>query len=336
MSSIRNGISKFSPGSYATRIGLVLVLGLVTHGISAQDNAEEITIRFAPPDGTRFVRTSTFEKVLVTGDSEESISSAQRIQHNFEFRRTESGWTLSMSPVMDSQMNALARSQPGLAALLIQNDFVMNYDLQGKLLGISGLDRALNLAVKSMPPEIKPLINEAMTNYRQGFEQIWSGRFRFTELSQRAPVRIGLEWGGQTQIPYGSLGMIDAYVGGQITEWVVINGKRCLLIQVALQTEDPALSKISQMLVSAIEQIVALAPIPAAAMSGMVSKFKEETSKLRISQLLEVNARAIDPDTHLTCKEANMRTMKFTWIENGEVSDAGEVRETEVSEFAYQ
>jgi len=256
---------------------------------------EEISFRFAPPDGTRVTTTYTLERSrTVTGQPKVEDRILTRLEGRFS--RTSGGFEFSQRTLSNSFVRNGQPVQDPLLSVLAGVPYKATISEQGEMLAISGFAEVEAALRASLPPAqaaaVAPLVNEAALVSRERSE--WNARY--AEFAG-AVVKVGDVFDVEAPQPLPTGGSLTYTVRTRIPGWEPCPTGRCVRVEQVYESDAAALAQMTQDLTRKLVEASGGPPAPAPSPSAGTARITGSLSRL------------IDPRTMLIHAERVERTL---------------------------
>jgi hypothetical protein len=282
---------------------LPLALALVLLPVLAWSDAESVTFRFAPPDGTTFVQTLVTTKTTEIGSQKQTDVTRSKVRLRFE--KKPQGFLLTGTPLsMTLERNGQAVENP-LLDVLSQTVITYRIDPQGKLVAIQGYGDFQDRLFKALPPQaaraLSKVVNEEGMVAREKAE--WAGRIG--DFSGNT-LELGASWTATSPFDLPSGEQIQFYTRTDLVGKEKCGARDCVRIRFRYDTDAAALGAVAGKVV----QEVAGAPVKVGKMglSGSGERLVDPNTLLVHAETLE---RTITLEGGTTVREKREYSFEF-------------------------
>ncbi len=203
---------------FALRCGLLC-------GIAALLSAEEITFRFAPPDG--FAETVLIRRGRTVTRGETVHKDVSETSFRWTVHKSETGYQIEKKTLS----NSLARDGRTVASPMIDAmagvKLTYAVNAEGRATAIDGYDGILENLKSKFPPQLMqsfgPLFNAA--SLKKGDLAEWQDR---VERFAGRVIRIGEAWTSKENVPLRGGGRIVVHTATLFAAWTACPGGPCL------------------------------------------------------------------------------------------------------------
>lgn len=264
---------------------LPLALALVLLPVLAWSDAESVTFRFAPPDGTTFVQTLVTTKTTEVGSQKQTDVTRSKVRLRFE--KKPQGFLLTGTPLsMTLERNGQTVENPVLD-VLSQTAITYRIDPQGKLVAIQGYGDFQDRLFKALPPQaaraLSKVVNEEGMVAREKAE--WAGRIG--DFSGNT-LELGASWTATSPFDLPSGEQIQFYTRTDLVGKEKCGARDCVRIRFRYDTDAAALGAVA---------------------GKVVQEVAGATVKVGKMGLSGSGERLVDPDTLLVHAETLERTI---------------------------
>lgn len=290
-----------------------LALTFLLLPVLAWSDAESVTFRFAPPDGTTFVQTLVTTKTTEIGSQKQTDATRSKVRLRFE--KKPQGYILTGTPLsMTLERNGQAVENP-LLDVLSQTVITYRIDPQGNLVAVQGYGEFQDRLFKTLPPQavqaLSKVVNEEAMVAREKAE--WAGRIG--DFSGNT-LELGSSWTSASPFDLPSGEQIRFYTRTDVVGKERCGARDCVRIRFRYDTDASALGAVAQKMV---REVAAAAGAP-----------RDSTEAVKVGRmgLSGGGERLVDPATLLVHAETLERTIT---MEGGAT-----VRETREYSFEFE
>ena len=221
------------PRLFALRFGALLAVAAVV-------SAEEVTFRFAPPDG--FTETVVMRRGRTVTRGETIQEDVSENSFRWTAHKSESGYRVERHVLS----NSLKRDGHTVASPMIDAmsgvELTYSIDAEGKVTGITGYDGILENLKSKFPPQLMqsfgPLFNAG--SLRKSDMAEWRDR---VERFAGRTVRIGEVWTEKENVPLAGGGSLVVDTATLFAGWTECPGGPCLRIRFFFDSDAAKLAE---------------------------------------------------------------------------------------------
>ena len=279
--------------------------------IAALLSAEEVTFRFAPPDG--FTETVVIRRARSVTRGATVQTDVSETRFRWTAHKKESGYSVER----DILSNSLTRDGYTVASPMIDAmagvNLTYSIDAEGKVTGIEGYDGILENLKSTFPPQLMqtfgPLFNAESLRKRDLAE--WNDR---VERFAGRTVRIGEAWTSKENVPLPGGGRVEVHTATLFAGLEECSGGPCLQVRFFYDSDAAKLvERVNQVAKGALKEPPAA---PAASSNGSISGQGE---------------RLVNPKTLRIASEKTTRTLNAEIPTQGTAT--GSVKVVETNEY---
>ncbi len=234
--------------------------------MAAVVSAEEVTFRFAPPDG--FTETVVMRRGRTVTRGETVQEDVSETSFRWTAHKSESGYRVARHILS----NSLKRDGHTIASPMIDAmsgvELTYSIDAEGKVIEIAGYDGILENLKSKFPPQLMqsfgPLFNAE--SLRKSDMAEW--RDRVEQFASRT-VRIGEAWTAKENVPLAGGGSLVAHSATLFAGWTECPGGPCLRVRFFFDSDAAKLAeRVNQVAEGALEPAAASSDSSKASLSG--------------------------------------------------------------------
>ena len=249
-------------------------------GMAVLLSAEEVTFRFAPPDG--FTESVLIRRGRTVTRGETVQKDVSETRFRWTAHKGETGYRVERHILS----NSLKRDGHTVASPMIDAmagvELIYSIDAEGKASGIEGYDGILENLKSKFPPQLMQSFGPLFSSesLRKGDLAEWKDR---VEQFAGRTVRIGEAWTSQETVPLPGGGRIQAHSATLFAGWTECPGGPCVRIRFFYDS-DPT------KLVERVNQVAdgALKEPPAASPDSSKASLKGEGERLVNPRILRI------------------------------------------------
>jgi hypothetical protein len=278
---------------------------------------DQVTFRLAIPVQANFVETRTVRKYVDLGDNKPAEEQTLSQTSDVVIRRRGTGFVVSVRPRVAREWEAPGGEAQGLAAALRSMRLQYEFDAQGKLVALRGLEALREELASTVPTPMKPMLGALLPAAVEQMKDEWGSRYG---PLVDATFPVGYRQRGEmpiTLVPGGP--PVTAKIGRGVTRREPCNGGLCVVFVMGYVVEnaDGYGEAISRMLRDWFRQMLLGLGGPEA--KSAIREMEAGIPTLRVTELVRATERLVDPQTMMVHYERQTKGFKALYDGGKEV-----------------
>jgi hypothetical protein len=203
--------------------------------------AQTVTFRFAPPDGTQYVETTTQTIAQQTG-SNPPLTETTTLKTRVKFRKTAGGYTMTCTPLLRKRVVNGKEQKSASDTIWAQLTLTYELDAAGTARTIHGYEAVPALVKAKYPPDVAAKLIAALNTKKLIAQQMAEWNQRLGEYRGKA-AKVGGGWTRQITSPLPSGLSAPMTVTAKFLGTVARDGVNCLRVALTQQGDPKALAK---------------------------------------------------------------------------------------------
>jgi hypothetical protein len=315
---------------YSTVIGLAscTIAGALNAQNADPKQEDLVTFQLLIPERARFTETRTLRKAVDVGDS--SSTGIQKFSQTSDvlIRRTGTGFSVTVKPRLTNQSEPVGSAAQGIAAALRGLQLRYEFDGQGNLLALHGLEPLREEVSSSIPPEMQPMLDAMLPNIIEQLKDDWRSRYR--GLAGQT-FRVGYRQTGEiplTLMP--GVPPVTATIARGVRSRLSCDGHECVVFFMGYVVDraDGYGEAVSRLMSDWLRQM--LTGLAGSEAKPAIREMMAELPRMTVKEMVNVTERIVDPQTMTVYLETQTKGFRAV------VDTAQEIHWTEVTELRYE
>ena len=325
MFSLRScGFGSWTSGALCSAL-LAVTVGLPPGSVQPKDGpqqgADQVTFHLAIPEQASFVETRTIRKSVDFGDESPAQEQTMSQTSDVVIRRRGDGFVVSVRPRLAREWEAPDGEAEGFAAALGSLRLQYEFDGQGKLVAVRGLETMREELASSLPAAMKPMLDVLLPRVVEQMKDEWSSRYG---PLIGATFAVGYRQSGEMPITLApGLPPVTAKIARGVIRREPCNGGQCVVFMMGYVVEnvDGLGEAISMVLREWLRQMIT--ELGGAEAKSTIQEMEEGMPTLKVTELVVATERLVDPQTMTVYHEQQVkgytaqydRDKEISWIE---------------------
>lgn len=282
--------------------------------------ADQVTFRLAIPDQSSFVETRTVRKYVDLGNKTPAEEQTMSQTSDVVIRRRGTGFVVSVRPRMAREWEAPGKEAQGLAAALRSMRLQYEFDGQGNLVALRGLEALREELASSLPSAMKPMLDALLPRAVEQMKDEWASRYG---PLVGATFPVGYRQRGEAPLTLApGLPPVTAKFARGVSRREPCNGGQCVIFKMGFVVEkaDGYGEAMSGMLRDWLRQM--LAGLGGAEAKSAIQEMEAGWPTLKVTELVNATERLVDPQTMTVYYEQQTKGFKaqydrseMNWVE---------------------
>jgi hypothetical protein len=282
--------------------------------------ADQVTFRLAVPEQANFVETRTVRKLVDFGDNKPTEEQTISQKSDVSYRRRGSGFVVSVRPRMAREWEQPGGEAQGLAAALRSMRLQYEFDAQGNLVALRGLEALREELASALPPQMKPMLDALLPRAVEQLKEEWSTRYG---PLVGATFPVGYRQSGQAPITLApGIPPVNARIGRGVSRRESCNSGQCVVFAMGVVVEkaDGYGEAVMGMLRGWLRQM--LLDLKGTQAKSAIRDMEGSMPTIRVTEMFTVVERLVDPQTMTVHFEKQTKGYKalidgkeMTWME---------------------